>query len=367
MLTKDSETPDDIGIPAAVVDAIPELVCGYHLALLRPRADRVDSVYLAKQLASSETARRFARLASGSTRYGLSYAAIASTPVRLRPLPQQRRIAEILSTVDEAIEQTEKLIAKHQQIKSGLMNDLFTRGLTPDGRLRPPHNEAPHLYKDSPLGPIPKEWEIHRVKAQGSVKLGRQRAPRFETRSSGTPYLRVANVFDGWIDYSDVYSMFFSKSEQVEYSLIAGDILLNEGQSKELVGRSAKYAGPPNAFCFQNTLIRFRPNERALSDYFQAVFKCYLDRGWFAAVAHQTTSVAHLGANRFARMFIPKPSQNEALQISWALHQAQVSIDGQTEGAQKLRLLRCGLMHDLLTGNVPAVNGSKGFESGGSQ
>ena len=59
------------------------------------------------------------------------------------PEPEQRRIAEVLSTVDEAIEQTEALIAKHQQIKAGLMHDLFTRGLTPDGHLRPHSRPSP--------------------------------------------------------------------------------------------------------------------------------------------------------------------------------------------------------------------------------
>jgi restriction endonuclease S subunit len=71
---------------------------------------------------------------------------------------QQRRIAEILSTLDEAIEQTEALIAKMQQVKAGLMHDLFTC-VTPDGRLRPTREQAPELYKESPLGWIPKGWD----------------------------------------------------------------------------------------------------------------------------------------------------------------------------------------------------------------
>ncbi len=61
--------------------------------------------------------------------------------------------------MDRTIEQTESLIAKQQRIKTGLMQDFVTRGVTPDGRLRPTRAEAPHLYKESPLGWIPKEWE----------------------------------------------------------------------------------------------------------------------------------------------------------------------------------------------------------------
>ena len=122
----------------------------------------------------------------------------------------QRRISEILSTVDEAIEQTEALIAKYQQVKAGLMHDLFTRGVSPDGRLRPTYKQAPHLYKESPLGWIPKEWGVVTVRECGSVKLGRQRSPDQFSGRWTTPYLRVANVFDGFIDYSDILEMDFT-------------------------------------------------------------------------------------------------------------------------------------------------------------
>ena len=79
------------------------------------------------------------------------------------PKHEQDRIVGVLSTLDETIGQTEALIVKYQQIKAGLMHDLFTRGVTPDGQLRPTREQAPHLYKESPLGWIPKEWEIKRL------------------------------------------------------------------------------------------------------------------------------------------------------------------------------------------------------------
>jgi len=173
LMTKDSETPDDIGIPAVVVDEIADLVCGYHVALLKPRRDRVAPGFLAKQLESTESANYFGRLANGSTRYGLSYGSIAATPIRLAPLAQQQRIVEILTTIDEGIEQAEALIAKTQQIKAGLMHDLFTRGVTPDGQLRPPREEAPQLYKESPLGWIPKEWHVAAIGALFSRRVER--------------------------------------------------------------------------------------------------------------------------------------------------------------------------------------------------
>lgn len=73
---------------------------------------------------------------------------------------EQRKIATILTGIDTAIEKTEALIAKYQQIKAGLMHDLFTRGVLPNGQLRPPREQAPELYQETAIGWISREWDI---------------------------------------------------------------------------------------------------------------------------------------------------------------------------------------------------------------
>jgi type I restriction enzyme S subunit len=96
------------------------------VALIKPADGRLDTSFLFHSLSA-----RYSELRSrsaGGGRAGLSKSILESTPVQVPSLPEQRRIAEILSTVDEAIEQTEALIAKTQEIKAGLMHDLFTRG-----------------------------------------------------------------------------------------------------------------------------------------------------------------------------------------------------------------------------------------------
>jgi type I restriction enzyme, S subunit len=72
----------------------------------------------------------------------------------------QSKIADVLSTIDRTITHTEALIEKYQQIKAGLMHDLFTRGIGADGKLRPPRDQAPEMYRESSIGWIPKEWEV---------------------------------------------------------------------------------------------------------------------------------------------------------------------------------------------------------------
>jgi len=142
IITKDSETPDDIGIPSVVTGSFLNLICGYHLALLKPNKKIIDPVFLSKMISSPQIASYYGKIASGSTRFGLSNSGIAKTPLTIPPLPQQRKIAKILTTVDNLIEKTESLIAKYQSIKQGMMHDLFTRGVDAKGKLRPPQSEG---------------------------------------------------------------------------------------------------------------------------------------------------------------------------------------------------------------------------------
>ncbi|RLB60968.1 MAG: hypothetical protein DRH08_14555 [Deltaproteobacteria bacterium] len=109
---------------------------------------------------------------------------------------QQAKIAEILSTVDRAIEQTESLIAKQQRIKTGLMQDLLTRGIDENGNLR---SEETHEFKDSPLGRILVEWEVEQIGRIASMQRGHDIT---EEQLLGGPYpvltgkVRVTPLFD---------------------------------------------------------------------------------------------------------------------------------------------------------------------------
>jgi len=146
--------------------------------------------------------------------------------------------------------------------------------------------------------------------------------------------------------------MDFTPTEKEIYGVLPGDILLNEGQSIELVGRSAMYEGEPNQYCFQNTLVRFRAFDENDPGYCQMVFKFWLDTGRFRDVARQTTSVAHLGADRFAQMSFPRPSLEEQQKIYSVLKANDDVIRAQQGYLQILHRVKTGLMQDLLTKGV---------------
>jgi type I restriction enzyme, S subunit len=326
-------------------------VASTGFAVLRAR-EGVDPRFLLYALLSDDVSRQIDSHAVGS-----NYPAINSSDVRRLNLPRlsteaQRDVASVLGSIDTTITQTEALIAKYQQIKAGLMHDLFTRGVLPNGQLRPPREQAPHLYKQTELGWVPGEWQIGQIRDCGEVKLGRQRSPDQHSGAWTRPYLRVANVYDGFIDFSDVLEMDFTPAERKTFSLVKGDILLNEGQSLELVGRSAMYRGEDHQFCFQNTLVRFRCAEQHNPFFFEQLFKLWLDTGRFQTVSKQTTSVAHLGADRFAKMACPVVPLAEQHLIGSRLAVVNERIAALCREAAKLQKQKLGLMQDLLTGKV---------------
>ena len=97
---------------------------------------------------------------------------ISNFQIILPPLSEQRKIAEILETVDNAIEKTDAIIEKYKRIKQGLMQDLLTRGIDENGQIR---SEETHRFKDSPLGRIPEEWKVVELGEVFKLKSGMTR------------------------------------------------------------------------------------------------------------------------------------------------------------------------------------------------
>lgn len=154
---------------------------------------------------------------------------------------------------------------------------------------------------------LPTGWMWVRVKHVGKVTLGRQRAPQHQNGPYMRPYLRVANVFENRIDTTDVLQMNFTPEEYEIYRLQTGDILLNEGQSLDLVGRAAMYHDEVPGACFQNTLIRFRAYEGLNATFALIVFRHYFFTKRYQKLATWSTNIAHLGAGRFANVEFPLP------------------------------------------------------------
>jgi type I restriction enzyme, S subunit len=319
------------------------------LAIIKP--NKIDSNYLVEFLKSIELEKQISSLLTGTTRSSLGIELLRKLTISFPELPEQIAIGKVLSTIDLAITQTEAIIAKQQRIKTGLMQDLLTKGIDENGNIR---SEATHEFKDSSIGRIPVEWEVKKISEAGDVKLGRQTAPRYKLGINSRPYLRVINISEDRLDLSDMNSMDFTPDEFKKYALQPGDVLLTEGDlvSSMNVGRSAVFRGEiKEGCCFQNSLIRFRPPEDKTAEYFHFAF-CYLRAMGYFANATMATTVFHLSAGRLKKLYVPVPKTTEQVHISKILAQQDKNIDTELSKREKLLLLKTGLMQDLLTGKV---------------
>ena len=168
LITKDSETWEDIGVPALVTKPASDLISGYHLALLRPRTNKLAGGYLLRTLQSKGLAYQFHIEAKGVTRYGLSHTGIKSVWLPLPPLSEQTTIVRYIDHADERIRRyisgKQKLIRLLEEEKQAVIHRAVARGLDPNVRLKPSGVEG--------LGDVPAHWEVRRLKTLCSMKSG---------------------------------------------------------------------------------------------------------------------------------------------------------------------------------------------------
>ena len=145
----------------------------------------------------------------------------------------------------------------------------------------------------------------------------------------------------------------FRDGEWPRYVLREGDILLNEGQSLELVGRAAMYCGYPPDCAFQNTLVRFQAGPATDRDFALALFRFFQAAGHFAEIATQTTSIAHLGSGRFGSLEVALPSLPEQRKIATILSSVDDAIEASQAVIDQLQVVKKAMMADLLTKGLP--------------
>jgi type I restriction enzyme S subunit len=182
-------------------------------------------------------------------------------------------------------------------------------------RSRRTYNRAPVETTNPVDENLPTGWVQARVDEVGEVTLGKKREPSSHAGPYMRPYLRVANVLEDRIDVTDVLELNIPPDEYEIYRLEHGDLLLNEGQSPELVGRSAMYRGELPGGCFQMTLLRFRARAGVSATFALLVFRAYLRLGKFRDAARWSTNIAHLSTRRFAAMPFPLPPLEEQERI----------------------------------------------------
>ena len=206
VITKDSEKHDDIGVPALVREDIPDLVCGYHLAILRPDPAKLDGGYLLYALSDRNVQQQFHAYANGVTRFGLRKADIGLVEVPLPPLPEQRAIAHVLGTLDDEIELNRRMNETLEAMARALFKSWFVdfdpvRAKMAGRDTGLPQEIAdlfPDRLVDSEMGEIPEGWEAAPLdgiaRFQNGLALQKYRPAQDEAR---LPVVKIAQLRAG--------------------------------------------------------------------------------------------------------------------------------------------------------------------------
>ena len=330
LFIKDSETPDEIGIPALVADDLPGVLCSYHLGLARPRENIVDGGFFTDALTSSESRKQFARIANCVTRFGLTLDATKALPILLPPLPEQRAIAAVLDSIYDTIEGAATVIAATEGLRDALFHDLLTRGLP--GR----HTE----FRDAPgLCTIPADWDVVQL---GDVLESTTYGTNSPLSADGaTPVLRMNNLQDGKIDLTDVRRANLSEKETKDLNLARGDILFNRTNSLDLVGQVAVIRNLSTPMSFASYLVRLRVKEERANPFWLTALLWSDDcRARIRKFATPGVSQATVNPTSLKTLMIPLPPLGEQQAIAATLDGVDAAIEVAREEAAGLRLLK---------------------------
>jgi type I restriction enzyme, S subunit len=328
----------------------------------RPRADAVNSDFLLHYLDGGAIDGGLAEVAKEGVRnHGLLNVGVAdffSLEVPLPPIAEQQVVAQVLDTMDTTIRQTEAIIEKLKQVKHGLLHDLLTRGIDANGELRPPQSLAPHLYKDSPLGWIPREWNVCGVldlaptdrqcilTGPFGAQLGQA-----DFVAEGVPVLRIGNVQAGFIDWSDVQFVSRAKAGRLErFSVEPGDLLF--ARQGATTGRNALADQRAAGALINYHIIRVAVDrERCEPVYLHALFNSDQSKGQVDQEKGRGTREG-INSKQIAALRFAMPHIEEQQALVARMNALGDAMARELNVVAKLRLAKFGLMDDLLTGRV---------------
>lgn len=342
---------DIVGSPILIPRQLSGSVASMDLVRIVPNKAITCTTYLYYFLMLPATRRYFVNHSSGSTVLHLEIKSIPKLIIHVPTMDSQRKIADILSTVDNVIEKTEAAIEKYQAIKVGMMQDLFARGIdTKTGKLRSAFEKAPELYKESELGWIPKEWVTTEFKYAC-----------LEFINGGTPSTKNASNWVGnipWItgaDFLESYEVGYIRrhinDDALRYSsshlIRKGNILL---VTRTGVGKLA--IAPFDVAISQDITGIILDSSQYCVEFFYYYLQVLVEN--FKKM-NQGTSINGIIRSDLEATLILKPPLVEQKQIAAVLKALDESLKKEQSNQSKYHDLKIGLMADLLTYKVRVI------------
>lgn len=353
VLTKDSETPNDIAVPAIVKEVFDNFLCGYHLSIIRCNR-QIEPDFLIWVLRDLQIATQFHREAVGITRFGLASKHFKNGIITFPSKAEQTAIANYL---DQATAQIDSVIATKQQqlqtleqYKKSKIHECVTKGLNPNAPLKPSGIEW--------IGDVPEHWKVEKFKRllKEPLKYGANESGEFEDRNHPR-YIRITDFQNDGTLKSDTF-----KSLPPD---VASNYLLNEGDL--LFARSGATSGKVFLFknyngsaCFAGYLIKAVCDEARLNYNFIFYYtQSTAYETWKNMIFTQST-IQNISAEKYALLPVPCPKINEQNEIVAYIDSLCEKLSNEKDIIEQqiatLQQYRKSLIHECVTGKRKVIN-----------
>jgi type I restriction enzyme S subunit len=342
-----------------------DMFCNEAIAIFQPKDDRLNGRWLYHALPRAATSVVTDTAVKGAT---LNKAKMAEMKLLLPPPVEQNKVAQILDTLDTAIDETKAIIIKLKAVKQGLLHDLLTRGIDANGELRSPQAEAPHLYKESPLGWIPKEWEARKLaELLAPVDPAMRSGPfgsallKQELVESGHPLLGIDNVHTE--RFVSDYTRFVTPNKFAQlarYAVHPGDLMIT---IMGTVGRCCLVPDDIEQALSSKHTWTITLDQEVYSPYLAMLQVNYSP--WVLnhfSKGQQGGTMAAIRSETMKTTLLPTPPREEQRLMEDCLREIGKRIDHEVNSSMKMSAEKTGLMDDLLTGRIrvtPLLEGAK--------
>lgn len=323
---------------------------------LSPRND-INAEYICYLLKSYDACRAFHSMGRGLRKI-LSYSELKNKPIVVPPLAKQEHIAAFLDAecaeIDAVLEKTRASIEEYKKLKQAVITQAVTKGIRGDMPMKDSGIEW--------IGDIPAEWRKTQLRHCAAIKAGITLGKKYEKTDSlvERPYLRVANVQDGYVDLSVLTTIEVTQDEDLKYRLRAGDVLMTEGGDRDKLGRGCVWHGEIEPCLHQNHIFAVQTSkDTLLPEFLEYLTVSDVGRSYFDVTAIKTTNLACTSSSKVLAFTIPLPSVEEQAEIVEALNTKCAGIDALVAKKQQylteIENYKKSLIYEYVTGKKEVV------------
>ena len=349
IITKDSETADDIAIAAYVPEDLPGVICGYHLSMIRP-TQATSGAFVKRLFDSSYVKSCVAVRANGLTRVGLGQYEIDNLDLPFPPLPEQTQIAAFLdretAKIDALVAEQRRLMALLKEKRQAVISHAVTKGLNPAAPMKPSGIEW--------LGDVPAHWEVGPLKRFWSVTDCKHVTAEFV--DDGFPLASIREVQSRWVALENAKCTtehFYEVLVEGNRQPLAGDLIFSRNAT---VGEVAQvHADHPRFAMGQDVVLLRKLSPNYSSDYLQHVIRSPIIILQLANMMIGST-FKRINVEEIRSFLIPSPPPTEQAEIANFLEGEVAKFDNLTAEAQRaidlLQERRTALISAAVTGQI---------------